>query len=53
MLRKVLRSFRSPRSMKYLEKALTKPLTAIEWKPEADSVAGKGESDDLESVITH
>jgi ATP-dependent Lon protease len=36
-----------------LEKALTKPLTAIEWKPEADSVTGKGESDDRESVITH
>lgn len=36
-----------------LEKALTKPLIAIEWKPEADSVTGKGESDDLESVITH
>jgi ATP-dependent Lon protease len=36
-----------------LEKALTKPLIAIEWKPEADSVTGKGESDDRESVITH
>jgi ATP-dependent Lon protease len=36
-----------------LEKALTKPLIAIEWKPEADSVTGKGESDDLENVITH
>jgi ATP-dependent Lon protease len=36
-----------------LEKALTKPLTAIEWKVEADSVTGKGESDDRETVITH
>ena len=36
-----------------LEKALTKPLTAIEWTAEADSVAGKGESDDRESVIRH
>jgi ATP-dependent Lon protease len=36
-----------------LEKALTKPLIAIEWKPESDSVAGKDESDDRESVITH
>jgi len=36
-----------------LKNALTKPLTAIEWNPEADSVTGKGESDDRESVITH
>ena len=36
-----------------LEKALTEPLKAIEWKPEAESVPGKGESDDVESVITH
>ena len=36
-----------------LEKALTEPLKAIEWKPEAESVPGKGDSDDVESVITH
>jgi ATP-dependent Lon protease len=36
-----------------LEKALTAPLKAIEWKPEAESVPGKGDSDDVESVITH
>lgn len=36
-----------------LEKALTKPLVAIEWKPEPDSVAGKDDPDDRESVITH
>jgi ATP-dependent Lon protease len=36
-----------------LQKALTQPLKAIEWKPEAESVAGPAESDDRESVITH
>jgi ATP-dependent Lon protease len=36
-----------------LEKALTKPLIAIEWTAEADSVSGKDESDDRDSVITH
>jgi ATP-dependent Lon protease len=36
-----------------LEKALTEPLKAIEWKPDSDSVPGKGDSDDVESVITH
>jgi len=36
-----------------LQKALTQPLKAIEWKPEAESVAGAAESDDRENVITH
>jgi ATP-dependent Lon protease len=36
-----------------LEKALTKPLKAIEWKPDPESVAGTGESDDRENVVTH
>ncbi len=36
-----------------LENALAEPLKAIEWKPEAESVPGKGDPDDVESVITH
>ena len=36
-----------------LAHALTKPLVAIEWNPKPESVSGKGEPDDRESVITH